>query len=81
MRPQPRLGTAFHISSSSGNLILKAESNVRIGDDVFDGDGRKIGAVFDILGPVSSPFVAVKPRVDAPERYVGEPLFSGRIRR
>lgn len=81
MRSNPRLGTAFHISISSGNLILRAESDVRIGDDVFDGNGRRVGTVFDILGPVSSPYVAVKPRIEAAERYVGEPLFSVMKRR
>lgn len=81
MRSKLRLGTALHLSSSSGNLILKAESNVRIGDIVLDGDGKKVGSVFDLFGPVSSPFVAVKPRADTPERYVGEHLFFERRRR
>ena len=81
MRSKRKLGTVLHLSSSSGNLILKAESNVRIGDAVHDDDGKKVGTVFDLFGPVSKPFMAVKPRVDDPERYVGEPLFWGRRRR
>ncbi|KON30467.1 hypothetical protein AC482_03835 [miscellaneous Crenarchaeota group-15 archaeon DG-45] len=80
MESKPRLGAALHVSSSSGNLILKAEGKIRIGDAVYDGDGAKVGTVFDIFGPVSTPFVSVKPRVNAPERYVGAPLFSSRGR-
>lgn len=75
------LGTTSHLSSSSGNLILKAESDVRIGEAVLDRGGKRVGTVFDLFGPVSSPFVAVRPMVDDPERYVGEPLFLGRPKR
>ena len=70
-----KLGTILHLSKSSGNLILKAERNVRIGDKVFDHDGRKIGSVFDLFGPVSNPFVAVKPGQRNPDVYIGKSLF------
>jgi RNA-binding protein len=78
MRSRQRLGTVLHVSSSSGNLILKADGSVKIGDVVVDGRGKKIGSVFDLFGPVSAPFVAVRPRVESPEKCVGEPLFVGR---
>lgn len=81
MGSKRRLGTTSHISRGSGNLILKVESKPRIGDAVLDGGGERIGTVFDLFGPVSNPFVAVKPRVDDPERYVGEPLFLGKPNR
>jgi len=71
------LGTVSHLSSSSRNLILKAEAKVRIGEPAFDDRGRRVGTIFDLFGPVTHPFVAVRPRVDDPERYVGEPLFLG----
>lgn len=70
-----RLGTPLHISRSSRNLILKAESSPRIGDVVLDGGGRVVGTVFDIFGPVSGPLVAVRPGGDKPEGYVGKELF------
>jgi len=69
------LGTTSHLSSSSGNLILKAENKAKIGDAVLDSVGKRIGNVSDLFGPVSNHFVAVKPGIDDPERYVGEPLF------
>jgi RNA-binding protein len=76
-----RVGTALHISRSSGNLILKAENNVKIGDPVFNGGGRRVGLIFDIFGPVKTPFISVRPRIKDPERLVGEPLFLGRSKR
>ncbi len=81
MGSKRRLGTTLHVSRSSGNLILRAERRARIGDAVLDRGGRRVGTVFDLFGPVSSPFVAVRPGVDGPERYVGEPLFLGRSKR
>ena len=70
-----KLGTVLHLSNSSGNLILKAERKIRIGEKVFNDDGKKIGIVFDLFGPVSNPFVAVKPRLGDPDRYIGGSLF------
>lgn len=76
-----RVGTALHISRSSGNLILKAENNAKIGDPVFNSGGKKVGLIFDIFGPVKTPFISVRPRIKDPERLVGEPLFLGRSKR
>jgi RNA-binding protein len=76
-----RVGTALHISRSSGNLILKAENNVKIGDPVLNGSGKKVGLIFDIFGPVKTPFISVRPRIKDPEKLVGEPLFLGRSKR
>lgn len=75
MESKRMLGTTSHLSSSSGNLILKAENKAKIGDAVLDSVGKRIGTVSDLFGPVSNHFVAVKPGIDDPKRYVGEPLF------
>jgi RNA-binding protein len=76
-----RVGTALHISRSSGNLIFKAENNAKIGDPVFNSGGKKVGLIFDIFGPVKTPFISVRPRIKDPEKLVGEPLFLGRSKR
>ena len=66
-----------HVSSSSGNLILRAERHVMIGETISDSRGRLIGQVFDIFGPVESPFIAVKTKLKDPEELLGEDLFLG----
>lgn len=78
-----RVGAPMHISSSSGNLILahEAENNAKIGDPVFDSGGRKVGLVFDIFGPVKTPFISIRPRIKNPERLVEGPLFLGKSKR
>jgi len=75
MKSRIRLGTALHLSSSSGNLILETDEEAKIGEDVLDSAGKKVGTIFDLFGPLSNPFVAVKPRIDNPERLLGEDLF------
>lgn len=50
----------LHVSSSK-NLILKAEALPRIGAKVLNDRLKSIGTVFDIIGPVSSPYVVIRP--------------------
>lgn len=81
MKSRRGLGTVSHLSRSSGNLILEAEAKVKIGEPTFAEGGRQVGVVFDLFGPVTKPFVAIRPRVMDPERYIGEPLFLERKKR
>lgn len=64
----------LHVSSSK-NLILKAEKLPRIKDKVVDENLKSVGTVFDVFGPVSSPYVAVKPSVEEPKRFVNHVLY------
>ena len=77
MKSRNRVGMLSHVSSSSGNLILRAERHVMIGETISDSSGRLIGQVFDIFGPVESPFIAVKTKLKDPEELLGEDLFLG----
>jgi len=66
----------LHVSSSR-NVILKAENTPHIGDRVVDQNLKPVGTVFDVFGPVSSPYVAVKPQVgEEPHGLVGNTLYS-----
>jgi RNA-binding protein len=78
-----RIGSVLHVSSSR-SLILKADHLPRIGDKVVDDKLSNVGTVFDMFGPVSSPYVAVKPSVDEPSLLVGHSLYavpSAKLRR
>ena len=55
-----KLGKPLHTSKSSGNLIVKLESETKIGEPVMDPKGRRIGEVFDIFGPVDTPYASIK---------------------
>lgn len=69
-----RLGRVLHFSSSK-NLILKADKLPRINDKVVDENLKSVGTVFDVFGPVSSPYVAVKPIIEEPQRFVNHVLY------
>jgi len=57
-------------------MILKAENLPRIGDQVVDQNLKSVGAVFDIFGPVSFPYVSVRPNVEEPRRFVEQTLYA-----
>ncbi|MEM3874519.1 MAG: Gar1/Naf1 family protein [Candidatus Bathyarchaeia archaeon] len=69
-----RLGRALHISPSK-NVIVKVENTPRIGETVVDENLKPIGEVFDVFGPVSSPYVAVKPKIAKPEVLINKVLY------
>ena len=56
-------------------MILKAENIPRIGDEVINEKLKPIGTVFDVFGPTSSPYVAVKPHIQEPEQLVNHILY------
>ena len=70
-----RIGSVLHVSSGK-SMILKADNIPRIGDKAVDDKLHHVGTVFDVFGPVSSPYVAVKPSVDEPSFFVGHVLYA-----
>ena len=69
-----RLGLVLHVSPSR-NIITKVEHSPRIGETVVDEDMKPVGKVFDIFGPVSSPYAAVKPSIREPKSLIGKRLY------
>ncbi len=61
-------------------MILKAENIPRIGDQVTNEKLKSIGTVFDVFGPTSSPYVAVKPLIQNPEQFVNQILYTTSFR-
>jgi rRNA processing protein Gar1 len=70
-----RIGHILHVSNTK-NIILKAENVPHIGDKVTDEKLRPVGKVFDVFGPTSSPYVAVKPKSYRPEKLTNQVLYS-----
>jgi len=70
-----RIGYVLHIGSS-GNIILKAGNLPRIGDQVVDENLKPVGVVFDVFGPISSPYAAVRPSVEEPNRFIEHVLYA-----
>ena len=69
-----RLGRVLHISPSR-NVIIKIENVPRVGETVVDENLKTVGKIFDIFGPVSSPYAAVKPTIRECEKMPGKVLY------
>ena len=59
----------------SKNMIVKTESPPKIGSEVVDENLIVIGKVFDIIGPVPSPYAVVKPTVREPAKLLNKPVY------
>ena len=73
------LGKAMHESKGSKNLIITLQADARIGQPVADKDGKMIGKVFDIFGPVETPYASIRLNdgVDL-GKLENKPVFLGR---
>lgn len=69
-----RLGLFLHVSASK-NVIIKVENTPRIGEQVVDENLKLVGKIVDLFGPVSSPYVAVKPMTRDPEKLKNKMLY------
>lgn len=69
-----RLGKVLHVTPSQ-NIIVKADKTPRIGSSVVNDNLKVVGNVFDVIGPVSSPYAVVKPVVKDPEKLTARPLY------
>jgi RNA-binding protein len=56
-------------------MIVKVENTPNIGETVVDENLKPVGKVFDILGPVSSPYVTIRPTVREPERLTSKTVY------
>ena len=68
------IGRALHVSPNK-TIIIKAEKIPKIGDRVVDESLKPVGTVFDIFGPVSSPYVVVKPHVGKMSHLIKNVLY------
>ena len=59
----------------SQNLVVKAEQTPKIGSSVIDESLKTVGNVFDIIGPVTSPYAVVRPVVKEPAKLVNKQLY------
>ena len=59
----------------SKNMIVKSEQAPRIGLEVVDENLNVVGKVFDIIGPVSSPYAVVRPTVRETVKLLNKPVY------
>ena len=69
-----RLGKVLSVTPSR-NLVVKTEKAPKVGSAVVDESLKVIGKVFDVIGPVSSPYAVIKPIIKEPERLSNKQLY------
>jgi RNA-binding protein len=69
-----RLGKVFSVTPSH-NVVVKLDKTPQIGSAVIDENLKVVGKVFDIIGPVASPYAVVKPTIKEPEKLANKQLY------
>jgi RNA-binding protein len=69
-----RLGRVLSVTPSQ-NIVLKIEKPPKLGATVIDENLKVVGRIFDIIGPVSSPYAVVKPSIKDPEKLANKQLY------
>jgi rRNA processing protein Gar1 len=69
-----RLGLILHVTPSR-NIIARIENVPRIGATVVDENLKTVGKVWDLLGPVCSPYATIAPTIRDPERLANRMAY------
>jgi RNA-binding protein len=69
-----RLGQVLNVTPSQ-NIVVKTRKTPQIGLAVVDENLKVVGKIFDIIGPVSSPYAVVKPTIKEPEKLTNKQLY------
>jgi RNA-binding protein len=75
-----RLGKVISVTPSQ-SVVVKLDKPQKLGSAVTDENLQVIGRVFDIIGPVSSPYAVIKPSVKNPEKLVNKQLYTSPSKR
>ncbi|MCK4885145.1 H/ACA RNA-protein complex protein Gar1 [Candidatus Bathyarchaeota archaeon] len=68
------MGIVLSVTPSQ-NIITKSDKIPKIGIDVVDEGLKVVGKIFDIIGPTSSPYIVVRPKITDPQRLIGKKLY------
>lgn len=67
-------GKGLH--TTSRGLVVRADQTPKLGQTAFDSAGERVGSVFDIFGPVKSPYVVIRPASGLSEVDLGKLIGS-----
>ena len=64
----------LHVTPSQ-NVIVKTDKTPKIGSVAVDERLKTVGKIFDVIGPVPTPYAVVKPAVKEPEKLADKRLY------
>lgn len=62
-------------------FIVEAKEKLPLNTVIVDSRGKPYGEIIDVIGPITNPYLIVKPLVEKPEKYVGSPVYYVKRRR
>ncbi len=68
------IGKGLH--TTTRGLVVRATQTPKRGETAFDSAGKRVGSVFDVFGPVKSPYVVIKPASGLSEVELGKLIGS-----
>jgi RNA-binding protein len=72
-------GEVLHLAKS-GRLIVRlktGDKETKSGELLVDVNGRHIGKVIEVIGPVAAPYASVTPMTDRTNKIISTKVFSG----
>jgi RNA-binding protein len=69
-----RLGKVLNVTPSQ-NVVTKIDHPHKTGAAVVDENLQVVGKIFDIIGPVSSPYAIIKPTIKDPQKLANKQLY------
>ena len=70
-----RIGRILHVSPSR-KAVIKTSRPPRINEMLFDENRKPVGRVFDVFGPVKSPYVEVDVKNEEASNLIGKMLYQ-----
>ncbi|OGD54242.1 hypothetical protein A3K80_07910 [Candidatus Bathyarchaeota archaeon RBG_13_38_9] len=72
-----RLNNILHMAKN-GKLILRlnSDTNLKLGERIFNSKLREVGKIQDIFGPVNNPYISITPKISDPLSLVGKVVYS-----
>ncbi|WP_054856954.1 H/ACA ribonucleoprotein complex subunit GAR1 [Vulcanisaeta sp. JCM 16159] len=71
-----KIGDIMHLSHD-GRFVIRLSLTPPLGITVYDYTMKRLGSLYDIIGPVNSPYGLVKPdpQLSRPEDFVGKSAY------
>jgi RNA-binding protein len=82
-RELQEVGEVMHLAKSNRlivRLLGSSSTEIHSGEVLIDQNGRDVGRVIEIIGPVASPYASVMPLTGRPTKVLGVKVFRGRPR-
>ena len=75
-----RLGKVLSVTPSQ-SIVVKLDKTPKVGSTIVDENLKVVGRIFDIIGPVSSPYAVIRPSVKDPEKLANRQLYVSSSRK